>query len=105
MSACAAHCPPTRGFPGAKICLVVTGIGSLPVQVASGKMVVTHQALLVPSIAARLLLLSQLDNNHSFATIFEMDTTLSRDGVLSAARTSLRGHLISATASARSKRR
>ncbi|GAA5993759.1 hypothetical protein JCM10908_002625 [Rhodotorula pacifica] len=81
------------GFPGAKNGLMVTGVGSLSVKLASGRVVSVHQALLVPGIAANLLLLSQLYDNHGITTTFAEHATLSRDGSVIATGTRLCKHL------------
>ena len=81
------------GVSGAKNGLVVTGVGSLPVKLVSGRIVVIHQALLVPGIAANLISSSQLYDNHGVTTTFGQGATLSRNGVVIATGTRLRKHL------------
>ena len=73
---------PVGGVSGAKNGLVVTGVGSLPVKLVSGRIVVIHQALLVPGIAANLISSSQLYDNHGVTTTFGQGATLSRNGVV-----------------------
>ncbi|GAA5967612.1 hypothetical protein JCM8115_007001 [Rhodotorula mucilaginosa] len=84
---------PVGGVSGAKNGLVVTGVGSLPVKLVSGRIVVIHQALLVPGIAANLISSSQLYDNHGVTTTFGQGATLSRNGVVIATGTRLRKHL------------
>ncbi|GAA5864036.1 hypothetical protein JCM3774_006358 [Rhodotorula dairenensis] len=87
-------CPsPVGGVSGAKNGLVVTGVGSLLVKLIGGRIVVIHQALLVPEIAANLVLSSQLYDNHGITTTFGQGATLSRNGVVIATGTRLRMHL------------
>jgi transposase InsO family protein len=81
------------GVSGAKNGLVVTGVGSLLVKLVSGRIVVIHQALLVPGIAANLISSSQLYDNHGVTTTFGQGATLSRNGVVIATGTRLRKHL------------
>ena len=82
-----------RRLSGAENRLVVISVGSLPVKLVSGRIVVIHQALLVPGIAAILILLLQLYNNHGVTTTFGQGATLSRNGVVFATGTRLRKHL------------
>ena len=84
---------PVGGVSGAKNGLVVTGVGSLLVKLVSGRIVVIHQALLVPGIAANLISSSQLYDNHGVTTTFGQGATLSRNGVVIATGTRLRKHL------------
>ena len=84
---------PVGGVSGDKNGLVVTGVGSLLLKLASGRVVVIHQALLVPGIAANLLSTSQLYDNHGVTTTFGKEATLSRDGVVLATGSRLRKHL------------
>ncbi|GAA6026934.1 hypothetical protein JCM8202_005054, partial [Rhodotorula sphaerocarpa] len=78
---------------GAKNGLMVTGVGTLSVKLASGRIVSIHQALLVPGIAANLLSSSQLYDNHGVTSTFSEHATLSRDGSVIATGTRLRKHL------------
>ncbi|GAA5869503.1 hypothetical protein JCM3774_001470 [Rhodotorula dairenensis] len=84
---------PVGGVSGNKNGLVVTGVGSLLLKLASGRSVVIHQALLVPGIAVNLLSTSQLYDNHGVTTTFGKEATLSRDGVVLATGSRLRKHL------------
>ncbi|GAA5871002.1 hypothetical protein JCM3774_003500 [Rhodotorula dairenensis] len=84
---------PVGGVSGAKNGLVFTGVGSLLVKLISGRIVVIHQALLVPGIAANLISSSQLYENHVVTTTFGQGATLSRNGVVIATGTRLRRHL------------
>ncbi|GAA5993774.1 hypothetical protein JCM10908_006295 [Rhodotorula pacifica] len=60
---------------------------------ASGRVVLVHQALLVPGIAANLLLSSQLYDNHGITTTFAEHATLLRNGNVIATGTRLSKHL------------
>ncbi|GAA5888400.1 hypothetical protein JCM3774_002846, partial [Rhodotorula dairenensis] len=84
---------PVGGVSGNKNGLVVTGVGSLLLKLASGRIIVIHQALLVPGIAANLLSTSQSYDNHGVTTTFGKEATLSRDGVVLATGSRLRKHL------------
>ena len=84
---------PVGGVSGAKNGLVFTGVGSLLVKLISGRIVVIHQALLVPGIAANLISSSQLYDNHSVTTTFGQGATLLGNGVVIATDTRLRKHL------------
>ncbi|KWU43031.1 hypothetical protein RHOSPDRAFT_26581 [Rhodotorula sp. JG-1b] len=88
------HCAPSPvgGVSGNKNGLVVTGVDSLLLKLASGRVVVIHQALLAPGIAANLLSTSQLYDNHGVTT-FGKEVTLLRDGVVLATGSRLRQHL------------
>ena len=72
---------------------MVTGVGSLLVKLVSGRIVVIHQALLMPGIAANLISTSQLYDSHGATTTFGQGDTFSRDGVVIATGTRLRKHL------------
>ncbi|KWU41949.1 hypothetical protein RHOSPDRAFT_36512 [Rhodotorula sp. JG-1b] len=60
---------------------------------SSAGLAVIHQALLVSRIAAKLISLPQLYDNHNITTTFEQGATLSLNGVVIAAGTRLRKHL------------
>ncbi|TKA53431.1 hypothetical protein B0A53_04421 [Rhodotorula sp. CCFEE 5036] len=90
---CRCRPSPVGGVSGAKNGLMVTGVGSLLVKLVSGRIVVIHQALLVPGIAANLISSSQLYDNHGVTTTFGQGATLSRNGVVIATGTRLRKHL------------
>ncbi|GAA5983669.1 hypothetical protein JCM10908_000375 [Rhodotorula pacifica] len=71
---------------------MVTGVNSLVVKLASGRVVLVHQALLLPGIAANLLSSLQLYDNHGMTTTFAKHAILSRDGSVIATGTRLRKH-------------
>ncbi|GAA5884701.1 hypothetical protein JCM3774_001880 [Rhodotorula dairenensis] len=90
---CRCRLSPVGGVYGAKNGLVVTGVGSLLLRLISCRIVVIHQALLVPGIAANLVSSSELYNNHSLTTTFEQGATLSGNGAVIATGTRLRQRL------------
>ena len=66
---------------------------SLLVKLVSGRVMVLHQALLVPGIAANLISSLQLYDNHGATTMFGQGAILSRNGTVIATGTRLGKHL------------
>ena len=87
---CRSRLLPVSGVCGTKNALVVTGAGLLLIKLISGRIVVIRRALLVPGIAANLILLSQLYNNYGVMTTVGQGATLLHNSVMIATGTGLR---------------
>ncbi|GEM07629.1 gag-Pol polyprotein [Rhodotorula toruloides] len=70
---------PVGGLSG-KTGLKVTGVGSLSVKLAGGRVVKINRALLVPGITVNLVSISQLYDLHGVTTTFGTGAILSRNG-------------------------